>query len=303
MEDGKLAYGDSENVADTYATAHNIIVDANTFAYANHTFIGWNSKADGTGTSFTAEDVIALTTEDNIRTLYAQWKENPKYDYCVSYDANFGEASEVLADAENVTGIYKDTYSIAVDENSFLRTGYTFVGWNTERDGSGTAYAADEAIALTAENNTEILYAQWEINSYEYTVNYFVRVEGEAYAPFAGDLSDAPAGETVLFGTVIDKDYLVAKGLPASFADAYHTYNFTAFEGVIVMEEENVVNVYYTAVAVEPPVEEIPDDDVPLSDIPKTGDPIFVYAGMAAVSGIGLICLGGKRKSEEETEE
>ena len=327
LEDGKLSYGDSENVVGTYEQTWDIAVDENAFIRENHTFIGWNTEADGSGKSYTAEEVIALTAEDNVRTLYAQWIENPKYDYSVSYDANFGD-NETKADAENVTGIYSQTYSIEADANSFQRTGYSFVGWNTERDGSGKAYAAGDAIALTAENNTEILYAQWEIDRYAYTVNYLVRVEGEAYAPFAGDLTNAPTGETVDFGTVIDKAYLDAKGLPESLADAHNVYSFTAFEGIIVDLENNVVNVYYTAPKAEPPVEEIPDEDVPtgetpddkvpdedvpveeipdedvpMADIPKTGDPIFVYVGMAAISGIGLICMGAKKKSEEETEE
>lgn len=42
------------------------------------------------------------------------------------------------------------------------RTGYTFTGWNTATDGSGTAYAAGAEITLREEDVT--LYAQWRIN-------------------------------------------------------------------------------------------------------------------------------------------
>ena len=46
-----------------------------------------------------------------------------------------------------------------IPSNSLTRTGYTFNGWNTASDGSGTAYATGSTITPTG-NIT--LYAQWE---------------------------------------------------------------------------------------------------------------------------------------------
>ena len=273
LVDSQLAYGDSENVENTYATALNIKVDANTFVRANYTFIGWNTAADGTGTTYAVNDVIALTAENNAVTLYAQWAENPKYDYSVVYNANFGD-NETKTDAENVTGTYATTLNMGVDANGFVRRGYTFIGWNTAADGTGTAYAANDVIALTAQNNTATLYAQWQINEYDYTVNYWVRINGEAYALFAGDLSSAPTGEKVAFGTVIDKAYLDAKGLPATLTDAEFVYNFNAFEGITVAEEGNVVNVYFTCIVEEPPVVEPPVVEPPVVEPPVVEPPI-----------------------------
>jgi len=326
LGEGQLAYGDSENLSDTYETAHRVTVDGNTFLRPNYTFIGWNTAADGFGTAYTAEEAIALTAEENTVTLYAQWQENPKYDYTVIYNANFGE-NKTKADAENITGIYDVTYSIAADANGFVREGYTFIGWNTAADGSGTAYTAEQAIALTAEANTVTLYAQWQIDRYEYTVNYFVRVNGGEYTLFAGTLpTGAPIGAAADYGTVIDQAYLEALGLPASLTDAEHTYDINAFEGITVTAEGNVVNVYYTCIVEEPPVEipeetlpkgdislpeeppvqeeppvvEIPEEDVPMTDLPKTGDPVMIFAAMAALSGTGLVVLGRRKKESEE---
>jgi len=233
------------------------------------------------------------------------------------------------ADAENVTGIYQTAYNIGVNENTFVRENYTFIGWNTEADGTGKAYAANDVIALTAENNTEILYAQWEINTYDYIVNYWVRVNEEAYVIFAGELGGAPVGEKVAVGSVIDQAYLTEKGLPETLTDAEHTYELAVFQGVVVADAENIVNVYYTCVVEEevetpeppvvPPVDpeepeepedvEIPDEDVPLGGqpgdtLPKTGDPIYIYIGSAAVSAAGLVGLFlAKNRKEEEEEE
>ena len=52
----------------------------------------------------------------------------------------------------------------------------------------------------------------------------------------------------------------------------------------------------------EPPLVEIEDEDTPLSDNPKTGDPITLYAVAGIVSGAALGWMGWKRKKEEDEE-
>lgn len=48
--------------------------EAATFTRTGHTFAGWNTKADGTGTSYAAGADIAYPAEGRTLTLYAQWK-------------------------------------------------------------------------------------------------------------------------------------------------------------------------------------------------------------------------------------
>ena len=43
--------------------------------------------------------------------------------------------------------------------NAFTRTGYTFSGWNTLANGTGTAYADQASYPFTA---SVTLYAQWK---------------------------------------------------------------------------------------------------------------------------------------------
>ena len=69
--------------------------------------------------------------------------------YTVTFDANGGSGTmtpEVGNGPTNLT------------TNAFTYTGYTFTGWNTAADGSGTAYADGATFPFTA-NAT--LYAQW----------------------------------------------------------------------------------------------------------------------------------------------
>lgn len=51
----------------------------------------------------------------------------------------------------------------ALTANSFIKTGYTFSGWNTEKNGSGTGYSDKQSITFTPANDGDsiTLYAQW----------------------------------------------------------------------------------------------------------------------------------------------
>lgn len=62
----------------TTATA----AEAGVFLRQGHTFAGWNTKPDGTGTAYAAGADVAYPTEGQILTLYAQWEAN-------SYKAEF----------------------------------------------------------------------------------------------------------------------------------------------------------------------------------------------------------------------
>lgn len=57
--------------------------------------------------------------------------------------------------------------------NSFTRKGYTFSGWNTKSDGTGTAYANNvDGSKLSKKNGSSVtLYAQWKKKNYTITYN------------------------------------------------------------------------------------------------------------------------------------
>lgn len=62
-----------------YGTAQNLT--ANTFTRSEHEFIGWNTKADGTGTSYANSISVnnLSTTDGDEITLYAQWRNRLIY--------------------------------------------------------------------------------------------------------------------------------------------------------------------------------------------------------------------------------
>ena len=117
-----------------------------------YTFVGWfTTQADGEQ----MQDNATLTAD---LTLYAQWTANS---YTVTFEANGGEGS---------MNQQTFTYDVAqaLNQNTFTRTGYSFTGWNTQADGSGSTYVDKAEVQnLTAEAGANItLYAQWTANTY-----------------------------------------------------------------------------------------------------------------------------------------
>ena len=129
----------------------------NTFAQTGFNFAGWNTKADGTGSNYGNSAPYSFTTST---TLYAQWVSNGvAITYSVTFDANGGTGSM----ANQTSGS-----SAALTSNQYTRPNYTFSGWTTVPNGSGTAYANGATYAFGASTN---LYAQWTPITYTVTFN------------------------------------------------------------------------------------------------------------------------------------
>ncbi len=71
--------------------------------------------------------------------------------YIVTFDANGGTGT--MRSQEFVEGEAQ-----ALRQNAFTRSGYSFSGWNTTQNGSGTAYSNGQTINI---NSDMTLYAQW----------------------------------------------------------------------------------------------------------------------------------------------
>lgn len=99
-------------------------------------------------------------------TLYAKWRV---HSYRVVYNGN-GATSGTMSKAKQCK--YGKSYKLAV--NKFKKKNYVFVGWNTQKDGSGRMIKNKGKIKnLTTKDNTTItLYAQW--NKKSYTITYML---------------------------------------------------------------------------------------------------------------------------------
>lgn len=130
-------------------------VSACNFTKEDYFFISWNTKADGTGTSYAAYERIAKVTSN--LTLYAQWEKG----VVLSFNANGGTGT-----MDSI--VVQKGQSHSVPHTTFTHTNLNlgFAVWNTSADGTGTSYGVSENITLSSDLT---LYAQW---SQKYTITY-----------------------------------------------------------------------------------------------------------------------------------
>ncbi len=142
-------------------------LNANAFQRKGYTFKGWNTKADGSGTTLADKaDGSALTETDGaVVILYAKWSANK---YTITFNGN-GSTSGSMKKLSNLK--YGKTYTLT--KNSFKKKGYTFKGWNTKKDGSGKTYKNKAEIKnLSAKSGGKVtLYAKWSKTKYTITYN------------------------------------------------------------------------------------------------------------------------------------
>ena len=210
----------------TYGTAKNLT--ANTFTRTGYTFAGWNTKADGTETSYTDKQSVNNLTSTNgaTVTLYAKWTAN-------KYDITYKDQGNVTFTGTHAAGApTKHTYGTATTLKTASKTGYTFGGWFTSQDCSGSAVTTLDATAYTS-NIT--LYAKWTIN--QYTLTFLAGEGGEVTAKVGGNPISSPAAldyntQVVLTATPTGENaftrWVDGNGNQLSTANPYtHTFKAT----------------------------------------------------------------------------
>ncbi|WP_159636367.1 InlB B-repeat-containing protein [Erysipelothrix anatis] len=147
MYDGNGHTSGSEPVdSNAYETQALVIVKGpETLLKAGYTFKGWNTQKDGAGTTYREGSELAIT--DNV-TLYAIWiKDGIPETYRVIYDGNGFTDGSVPVDAKQ----YLDGDVAVISTPTMTRKGYTFVGWNTQSDGQGTAFTIGQEVSMHAD--------------------------------------------------------------------------------------------------------------------------------------------------------
>jgi uncharacterized repeat protein (TIGR02543 family) len=116
----------------------------------NHTFEGWNTQRNGSGTSYADGSTYSFAAD---LSLYAQWNGETE---SLLFSPNGG-----LGSVPSLSAAFGSTVTLPL-ANSMTRSGYQLVGWNTSADGSGTEYSLGAQITLPL---SETLYAQWSADS------------------------------------------------------------------------------------------------------------------------------------------
>lgn len=138
----------------TGKTDEKINVRDNGFTRDGYTFVTWNTQADCKGNAVKPNSEWTLRGSS---TLYACWAGNAQ---TLTYHGNGATGGNTAAQSG------KTGDELTTNANGFTRDGYTFVRWDTAKDGSGTAYGegkngVSQYVMKPAGND---LYAIWKAN-------------------------------------------------------------------------------------------------------------------------------------------
>lgn len=178
---------------------------------AGYKFKEWNTAADGGGTSYAAGATIPGASIKGDITLYAQWIQQLSITFNANGTGVTGLPSTITVDYNAAT---------AIPSSAPTRTNFTFKGWNTAANGSGTSYTAGQSIAHLTTNLP--LYAQWEA----YPVVTYNANSGTG-APSADTV--APGVYNIKTGTPTRTGYVFGGWTPTqnSTANGLYSYNAT----------------------------------------------------------------------------
>ena len=182
--DGTTGSGSMPDVKDYFTEKDT--VKKNLYTTDGYTFVGWNTKEDGTGEKISelAEYTVLENNPENLFkesvpakgevTLYAQWERTP---YKIHYDANGGKG------LMNTQVFYYTDEKMVSRENAFTRDGYRFIGFQYNgKDGTKAIYKTINdfrSILIDKITGPEItLVAQWEKIEKASTEVYYIPVTG-----------------------------------------------------------------------------------------------------------------------------
>ena len=167
-------------------------------------FNGWNTQKDGKGTAYASGAEYKHDQNGGTVTLYAQWTP---WKHTVAYDKNVDPSSSSQT-VTNMPGNQTKTFDekLMISSTKPSRNGYIFNGWNTQKDGKGTAYASGAEYKHDQNGNTVTLYAQW--TAWKHTVHYNAN---------GGDQNSVPTDQTKTF----DQAMILSDKKPTR-----HGYNF-----------------------------------------------------------------------------
>lgn len=150
--------GEGEMPEQMISTDSSAPLTENVFTRAGYTFAGWATSPEGNVVYADCSDYL-MGTESQYN-LYAVWSPNLNNIIFDGNGADGGEMGDISAHTDEV---------IMLPENTYAKTGYTFIGWATEQNGE-VAYE-DGAQCTVGTEVAYTLYAVWAANEYLVTLD------------------------------------------------------------------------------------------------------------------------------------
>lgn len=158
-------------------------LSANTFTRSKYKFIGWNDKADGSGTDYTDKQSITFnpTNDGDSITLYAQWEKLPQATY-----------TEPTPNILTYSGAEQNLVSAGTSEGGTLM-------YSLEKDGE---YSKTIPTATNADTYTVWYYVKGDDNHND-TEKNSVDVKIEKMDPKIGTVSAKDVNDTTDISAVV----------------------------------------------------------------------------------------------------
>ena len=170
------------NIAESFQSVQDVIEETPEDGYLE-TLKGEILTAQGFVDSFDNYDILWYVVKKAGGTYHVDgvvYNKTANYK-TLAYDANTTESVDVPSSMAYPLGT---KVQVAAQPS---RTGYTFTGWNTQKDGKGTSYDAGADLIL---NDNTTLYAQWKKNT-KTDVNFYIQLDS-IVMDIEGDINRRP---------------------------------------------------------------------------------------------------------------
>ncbi|MBR7042531.1 MAG: InlB B-repeat-containing protein, partial [Bacilli bacterium] len=180
----------------------------------------WNTKANGTGTSYSqatkykVSDFANVSEGNKMVSLYVNWVPAT---YTITYNANGGSGAPSAT-----TYTYATSGTVNLSTTVPTRADYTFLGWSTSSTATSATYSAGGAYNKNVASNVT-LYAVWRVNGATYTINY--NANGGSGAPSATSYIYSTSGTVNLSTTVPTRTGYTFLGWSTSSTATSATYS------------------------------------------------------------------------------
>ena len=152
-----------------------------------YTFLGWTTKADGNGTAYAAGATYTHDQDGGTVTLYAKWTP---WKHVLHYNKNV-PTSSTSQTVSNMPVDQTKTFGQLMTISNLVptRKGYTFAGWYTQSNGTGTKYNPGSNYAADQNGGTVNLYAKW--TPWTYNIKYDQNVKSTSSSKTVTDMPNA----------------------------------------------------------------------------------------------------------------
>ena len=143
--------------ATTAAESYELDVNKGIPTRDGYTFLGWADEADATAAQYHGGDLIPLTKDHPIKTIYAVWM--PFFE--LRYDANGGTGAP---DSQTRTASHPTVNQVTftVPNQTPTKEGYTFKGWADSATATDAQYQPGGTVAVKHADSPKTVYAVWE---------------------------------------------------------------------------------------------------------------------------------------------